>query len=354
MSTLGFLGDVKKQNLKISPGRGLHGEDVLRYAVHDAVRSSEGPADLTWPPAPPSPSPSLKLPLTATEFYNIVSQSTILEKMKRNVLKLSAMFFDPFGLISPVTLQSKLIFKSLCINKIEWYNVIPKDLPNKWTTFVNELSNTTVHIDRYMGVEENTNNQILEIHGFADASSQAFAAAVYLRVVTQGYTTVKLWCAKSKVAAMKQLTIPRLELLSCELLTKLIKSVNLAIEKEMIVNRIICWTDSKIAYYWITQVNKDWKLWVENRVSKIRNIVPPGNWRHVPGTENPADISTRELKSSLIVNSTLWWPRAAILVINRGELAIKYPCYLRYKNHRIKAKSKYDYCFNLDDGECNT
>ena len=213
------------------------------------------------------------------------------------MLKLSAMFFDPLGLISPVTLQSKLIFKSLCINKIEWDNVIPKDLLNKWTKFVNELSNTTLHIDRYMGVEENTNDQILEIHGFADASSQAFA--VYLRVVTQGNTTVKFWCAKSKVASMKQLTIPGLELLSCELLTKLIKSVNLAIEKEMIVNRIICWADSKIAYYWITQVNKDWKLWVENRVNKIRNIVP--------GTENPADISTRELKSSLIVNSTLWW-----------------------------------------------
>ena len=95
---------------------------------------------------------------------------------------------------------------------------------------------------------------------------------------------------------MRQL--PRLELLSCELLTKLIKSVSLAIEKEMIVSRIICWTDSKIAYYWITQVNKDWKLWVENRVNKIRNIVPQGNWRHVLGTENPANISTRELKSS--------------------------------------------------------
>ena len=63
------------------------------------------------------------------------------------------MLFDPLGLVSPVNLQSKLIFK---------------DLLNKWTKFVNELSNTTVHIDRYMGVEEYTNDQILEIHGFAD------------------------------------------------------------------------------------------------------------------------------------------------------------------------------------------
>ena len=77
------------------------------------------------------------------ESNNIVSQSNILEKMKRNVLKLFAMFFDPLGLISPVTLQSKLIFKSLCINKIEWDNVIPKDLLNMWTKFVNEVSNTT-------------------------------------------------------------------------------------------------------------------------------------------------------------------------------------------------------------------
>ena len=98
---------------------------------------------------------------------------------------------------------------------------------------------------------------------------------------------------------MKSLTIPRLELLSCLLLAELIKSVSRAIEREVKVNRIICWTDSTIAYHWVTQPRKEWKQWIESRVNKIRDILPPEHWRHVPGDLNPADLATREIKPKL-------------------------------------------------------
>ena len=58
---------------------------------------------------------------------------------------------------------------------------------------------------------------------------------------------------------MKTLTIPRLELLSCLLLTELIKSVKHAIERDIKVDRVICWIDSTIAYYWVTQPQKECK-----------------------------------------------------------------------------------------------
>ena len=72
---------------------------------------------------------------------------------------------------------------------------------------------------------------------------------------------------------MKELSIPRLELMACLLLSRLMVSVKLAVEKEVSVKNIFCWTDSQIALWWIRQRRKEWKIWVQNRVETIRENV---------------------------------------------------------------------------------
>ena len=52
------------------------------------------------------------------EFGEIISQAEKLKETKRNLLRIAAMFYEPLGLISPVTLQAKLIFKRLCLDKL--------------------------------------------------------------------------------------------------------------------------------------------------------------------------------------------------------------------------------------------
>ena len=49
------------------------------------------------------------------EFNNLIDAAEKLNVTKRNELKLSAMFFDPLGIISPLALQAKLIFKDYII-----------------------------------------------------------------------------------------------------------------------------------------------------------------------------------------------------------------------------------------------
>ena len=53
------------------------------------------------------------------EFQNLVSQANELTCSKRNAVKVGASFFDPLGLLilSPVTLQTKLLFKTTCETK---------------------------------------------------------------------------------------------------------------------------------------------------------------------------------------------------------------------------------------------
>ena len=64
----------------------------------------------------------------------------------------------------------------------------------------------------------------IEHHGYADSSNQAYAAVFYARLITNKELKVKLLTSKTRVAPAKPLTIPRLELLSCLLLSKLTKN----------------------------------------------------------------------------------------------------------------------------------
>ena len=67
-----------------------------------------------------------------------------------------------------------------------------------------------------------------------------------------------------------------------------------------------CYTDFIVALYWIQGIDKDWKPFVNNRVTEIRNHVPQENWSHCPGLSNPADLPSRGLTLLELSVSQLW------------------------------------------------
>ncbi|XP_025270818.1 uncharacterized protein LOC105254545 [Camponotus floridanus] len=127
----------------------------------------------------------------------------------------------------------------------------------------------------------------VELHGFADASERGYAAVIYLRVTTQGKTTLHLLIAKGKVVPVKPVSLPRLELCATAFLA------NLAVHIRTVLNLstapVILWSDSKVALFWIQGHASRWKTYVANRVAHIQQQLPEAQWRHVPGRENPAD-----------------------------------------------------------------
>ena len=72
---------------------------------------------------------------------------------------------------------------------------------------------------------------------------------------------------------MKNFPIVSLELFSYLLLSKLITMFVMAIEVEMKVKKVFCWSDSQIAVWGIRQTGKKWKCWIQNRVDTIRKSV---------------------------------------------------------------------------------
>ena len=68
---------------------------------------------------------------------------------------------------------------------------------------------------RFIGYSVHGNVISAELHGSSDSSEAAYSSLTYLRVETDSTIIVRLVCAKARVAPLKKLTLPRLELLSC-------------------------------------------------------------------------------------------------------------------------------------------
>ena len=108
--------------------------------------------------------------------------------------------------------------------------------------------------------------------------------------------------SKNRVAPVNSMTIPRLELMGCLILSRLMKTIVGSIV-DIKIDDVICWSDSKDSLAWIINKEKVWKRFIQNRVQEIRENVPVAEWRHCPGKLNPADIPTRDSSSTSIINS---------------------------------------------------
>ena len=145
-----------------------------------------------------------------------------------------------------------------------------------------------------------------EIHGFSDASELAYAAVVYLRVTdSSNLTHTSLVISKSKVAPIKRLTIPRLELCGAQLLARLIHHVKQVLDVPL--SHVYAWTDSTIVLNWLDGNPRRFKTYVGNRISTIVDLNTPDKWRHVRSADNPADCASRGLYPSELLDHSLWW-----------------------------------------------
>ena len=101
------------------------------------------------------------------------------------------------------------------------------------------------------------------------------------------------------------MSIPRLELCGAHLLSQLLHYlINLF---HISLSDIYAWTDSSIVLNWLQGSPRHFKVFVGNRVSSIIDRIPAEHWRHVQGTENPADSPSRGLFPLELVSHGLWW-----------------------------------------------
>ncbi|GFW11215.1 integrase catalytic domain-containing protein [Trichonephila clavipes] len=207
--------------------------------------------------------------------------------------------FDPLGILSPTTLLPKVLLQEAWKLKLKWDDPLPENIQKifrKWRDEIVYLEK--VNIPRYVEINENS-----ELHLFVDACKSSYGACVYIRTVTPLGVKIRLIRAKSRVAPLKTMTIPRLELMACCIGARLVHSVYAALDVPGL--KIIAWSDSMVALWWLKN-HGDWSVFVANRVNEINSLVPSQFWRHVSGELNPADLLSRGISPRLFSDS-LWW-----------------------------------------------
>lgn len=225
---------------------------------------------------------------------------------KRTILSTIAKLFDPLGLVGPVIVVAKIIMQKLWLLNLNWEESIPTDLHTTWTQFLAELS-----ILHKLEIPRNVITQYpainIELHGFSDASEAAYGCCVYIKHTDiHGQHFSQPLCAKSRVAPVKQISLPRLELCGALLLAQLQKRVSQSLD-HLVISDTFLWTDSKLVLIWLKGVPNQWKTFIGNRVSQIQQLTRTDAWHHIKGIENPADIISRGLLPQQLKQSNLWW-----------------------------------------------
>ncbi|KRX98369.1 hypothetical protein T4E_7728, partial [Trichinella pseudospiralis] len=162
---------------------------------------------------------------------------------KRQLISVTAKFYDPLGHISPYIIRAKILFQKLWQRDLNWDDELPSDLQDEWQKWKMELCDVNdIRIPRCLISFHGSTISKIELHAFGDASETAYGAGVYLVMTKEGHSSISnLVMAKSRVAPLKKMTLPRLELMAAKL------GVFVKDSLKMRIDRVTCWTDSKIA-----------------------------------------------------------------------------------------------------------
>ena len=138
----------------------------------------------------------------------------------------------------------------------------------------------------------------VKLHGFCDASKDAIAAVIYINgLKDDGDCTQEFVLCKTKVTPMLKPgeihSMPKLELRGCDLLGASMAYVRNSLQNVVCIKTETCWSDSLDALFWIKDEKRKRKVFIENRVKRIRKNTPVENWRYCPGELNPADLPSR-------------------------------------------------------------
>ena len=223
---------------------------------------------------------------------------------KRTVLSRVAQLFDPLGWIAPVVVRGKIFIQELWSAKLGWDDQLPEELECRWRTFDKDLQDvSSISVPRWLG--SRASSCAVELHGFSDASQVALGAVIYLRAIADlDDVRVTIVAAKTRVAPLKPVTIPRLELSAALLLVRTISHVRKTLDLEEAP--IHLWTDSTVALAYVRGDARRWADYVRNRVTEIQEL-SNSQWHHVPGKDNPADFASRGLSPRQLKDETLWW-----------------------------------------------
>ncbi|XP_045104356.1 uncharacterized protein LOC123517398 [Portunus trituberculatus] len=266
--------------------------------------------------------------LTADEITHKLPSSLT----KRMVLSQVASLYDPLGLLTPFTVQCKLLLRKLITLKREqdgveqtlgWDDPIPDDVYGEWVClFKNMFALEKIKFQRCIKPDSAIGKPTLVV--YADASNIAYSACAYVHFQLQdGTHSAQLLAAKSRIAPLRQMTIPRLELCAAVLASRLRKTIEK--ESRFVVERVFHLVDSQIVRSQIQKESHGFETFVATRIAEIQTHTDPSEWWWVASDDNAADCATRPQHPLSLRSDSVWQKGPEYLTLPVEEWPISQP-----------------------------
>lgn len=214
--------------------------------------------------------------------------------------------------MAPLLLEGKKILQELCKEKADWDDPVPGDIKTRWERWRAELpSLEELSIPRCYKPPNLGRIASAQLHHFSDASTQGYGQCSYLRLTNdKGYIHCAFVIGKARVALLKPVTVPRLELTAAVVSVKTSAQLQRKLDYEGVED--VFWTDSKVVLGYIANETRRFHIFVGNRVQQIQEHSSPNQWHYVDTKSNPADHASRGLNPQQLPKSS-WFTGPAFL-----------------------------------------
>ena len=236
--------------------------------------------------------------------FKVIMQSR--PPTRRGILSSVSSVYDPLGFLAPVILTGRNILQDICKKGLDWDSPLPPDIIERWESWKNDLMQLNSYkVPRCFKPVDFGDIVTVELHHFSDASTIGYGQCSYLRLIDDHNNIhCSLIIAKSRVAPVKQVTIPRLELSAAVLSVKVRNFLHRELKYDNVKEYF--WTDSTVVLGYINSDAKRFHVFVANRVQQIRDSTDPKQWNYVSTENNPADCLSRGLSAERLMQNTSW------------------------------------------------
>ena len=295
-NSLGSLSSVSKEDCRISQGE----VDINSPRTEKAL-------GVTWDPG--------------LDEFRFQIRPTEKAVTRRGILSTISQCYDPLGMIQPALLPAKKLLQELCSSGLGWDDPIKAEDKSFWKQYVNllgALGRTRVprcyRPCQFEPVE-------VQLHCFCDASQKGYGTVLYLRFVGPlGQVHCSFVMGRSRVAPIKPMTIPRLELVAAVVGAELTEFVQNELDFDP--DEVVYWTDSTSVLGYIRSTARRYRTFVANRIAVIQSLSSPEQWRHVSTDQNPADVASRGQMPDQLPQSDIWFNGPAFLWLEQDKWPI--------------------------------
>ena len=248
------------------------------------------------------------------------------ETTKRSCLSTICKFYDPVGLLTPVTVTAKIILRKIWAfsPKVGWDDPLPTELQKEWSSFRESLLHVrSLKFSRSFRPKD-AQSPVLII--FSDGSKDAYGTVAYVRWKTPSGFESCILAAKSRIAPLRIVDIVRLELCGAVLNARLYAFIIHEL-RDIAFKEVYHVVDSEIVRAMINKDSYGFRSFAANRIGEIQQLTEKGNWHWIEGNLNIADLTTRP------------FDRASVDLSANGEWQ-KGPSFLQLATNRWPIKSE--------------